>query len=860
MNYLYSNWNRNRRQSLAKKILLQIWHLPVWLVKKIRTKKNLRKKLLRATIYLAAGFLIVGSVVFAAVSLSLPDPNKINSRIIPQSTKIYARDGTTLLYEIHGEAKRTLIELADVPDYVKWATITVEEKSFYRNRGIDWKGILRATFKNISSGNLTGQGGSTITQQFVRNAILTREKTITRKIKEIVLAIELEQRFSKDEILKLYLNEIPYGQNAYGIEAASQTYFGKHATTLTLAEAAYLAALPQAPTFYSPNGPNRDKLEGRKNFVLEEMYKEGYISEQQKEKAQSEKVTFGKVKDSILAPHFVQYVQSLLALEYGEKTLQEGGLKVITTLDWNLQQIAEKAIKEGVVRNEKFNRAKNAALVAIDPKSGQILAMVGSRDFFDEEQDGQVNVVLRERQPGSSIKPYIYAAAFKNGMSGATMLVDVTTIFGTVNGKDYAPQNYDGSSHGIVSIRKAFAGSLNIPAVKTLALTGVSAAINTAKEMGITSDISAERCGLSLVLGGCEIKLLDHTSAMGVFATAGLRYNQTPILKVVGSKNQVLEEYEDNGGEEVLDPQIAYQVVSILSDNDARAFIFGAKSPLILADRVVAAKTGTTQAFRDGWTLGFTPSLVAGVWVGNNDNSPMREGADGVVVAAPIWNQFMREALTDTAPEQFLEPPGIQHVFVDSISGKLPTEYSPTTKSEVFADFAQPRDFDDVHVAVKINKLNGKKATAQTPPELVETRIYTIIRSEMPDNPKWEEPVRAWAEASGYSYPPTEVDDGSVNPERVKNQVRFITPANDQSDIAFPFPVQIEVLGLSPILVELVLEGEYIGSKTSPPYSFMIASAKEGWQTLTATVRFQNGESIQQSIRVNINSKNSKQE
>jgi len=810
----------------------------------------LRRRIFKLALYLAAAFLILVSLTFAVVSLSLPDPNKINARIVPQSTKIYARDGTTLLYEIHGEAKRTLIELAEIPDYAKEATIAIEDKNYYNNPGVDWRGILRAVFRNITRGELTGQGGSTITQQFVRNAILTREKTFTRKIKEIVLAIEIQQKFTKDEILKLYLNEIPYGQNAYGIEAASQTYFGKRARDLTLAESAYLAALPQAPTFYSPSGPNRDRLENRKNLVLAAMLDQGYITQTAHDTAKAEKVTFSKIKDAIIAPHFVLYVQDLLAEKYGEKTLEEGGLKIITTLDYRLQEIAEKTVAEGVAKDENRNKAHNAALVAIDPKTGQILAMVGSRDFFDEEHDGQVNVALRDRQPGSSIKPYIYAAAFKEGYSPATMLVDVKTSFGTYGNDEYIPQNYDGQNHGILSMRKALAGSLNVPAVKTLALTGVDKAISLAKDLGITSNISAERCGLALVLGGCELKLIDHVSAMGVFAAGGVRHEKTPILEVLDSKGNVLEKYEDNA-EEVLDPQIAYQVVSIMSDNDARSFIFGSRSPLVLPDRVVAAKTGTTQAWKDGWTIGFTPSLVAGVWRGNSRGEEMRAGADGVIVAAPIWNQFMRAALTDTPPEQFTEPAGIQHVVVDAISGKLPTQYTQSTKTEVFAEFALPQQFDDVHIAVKINKQNGKRANAQTPQELVETRIYTVIHSEMPDNPDWEGPVRAWAEAAGYSFPPTEEDDGSISPELLPNQVSFLTPVNDQEVIA-PFNVQVNISGSSVAGLDLILEGEYLGSKISPPYSFTVESAKKGWQTLTAVVKLQNGEVIQNSIRINV--------
>lgn len=849
----YSSWNRNNRPGF-KKVLATLLSYPKFLIDKIRSEKTLRRKILRAALYLAAIFLLLASLTFAAVSLSLPDPNKLNGRVVAQSTKIYARDGTTLLYEVHGEAKRTLIDLNDIPDYAKQAAIAIEDKNFYKNPGVDWRGILRSVFVDITRGS-TAQGGSTITQQFVRNAILTREKTFTRKIKELVLAIEIGQKFSKDDILKLYLNEIPYGQNAYGIEAAAQTYFGKHAHDLTLTEAAYLAALPQAPTFYNPNGLHRDALDARKNVVLDQMYEQGYISKEQRDQAKSAEVVFLKKSDApFLASHFVMYIIDQLGQKYGEKTLEEGGLKVVTTLDWNMQQIAEQAIKDGVAKNEKSNRADNAGLVAIDPRTGQTLAMVGSRDYFDDAHSGQFNVALAERQPGSSIKPYIYATAFKEGMSPATMLVDVKTTFGTYGGKAYSPDNYDGKSHGIVSIRQAMAGSLNIPAVKTLALVGVQSAIDTAKDMGITSDINTDKCGLSLVLGGCEVKLLDHVSAMGVFANGGIRQEVSSILKVEDSNGDILEQYQDQPGKEVLDPQVAFQIVSIMTDNDARSFVFGARSPLILPGRVVAAKTGTTQAWRDGWTLGFTPSLVAGVWVGNNDYSPMRPGADGVVVAAPIWNQFMRNALKDTPPEQFTEPSGIQHVLVDTISGKLPTEYTPSTKSEVFASSALPRDFDDVHVPVQINKLNGKKATNQTAPENVETKVFTVIRSEMPDNPSWEVPVETWARGAGYEYPPTELDDGSVTVPTFGSQtVSFITPANSQEITSLPFVVQVAVAGFSPTAVDITLDAENLGTQNSAPYSFNIASVKNGWQTLTATAHLANGGAIQNSIRINVN-------
>ena len=841
--YIYSPRNKNHNFSVAK-LWSQIMHYPNVVWQRLKHDKVFRQKITRFILYFAAFFLLAGSIMLAIIALSLPNPSKLDSRVIPQSTKIYARDGTTLLYEIHGEAKRTLIELEGIPDYVKQATIAIEDKNFYHNTGIDWMGIFRAIAGAFTSASLQGPGGSTITQQFVKNAILTNEKTLTRKIKEIILAVEINQRFTKDEILKLYLNEIPYGKNAYGIEAAAQTYFGKHASDLTLAEAAYLAALPQAPTFYNPNGPNRARLDLRKDVILDQMVDQGYISREQADEAKAVKVTFSKIKDAILAPHFVLFVQSQLAEKYGEQTLEEGGLKVVTSLDWNMQQIAEQAVKDGVVRNEK-NNATNAGLVAMDPKTGQVLAMVGSRNYFDETYDGQVNIALQELQPGSSIKPYIYATAFKQGMSPATMLVDVKTAFSS----NYAPSNYDGTNKGIVNMRKALAGSLNISAVKTLALVGVQQAIDTARDMGITSDISADRCGLSLVLGGCEVKLIDHVSAMGVFANMGIRHEQTTILKVEDGHGKILEEYQPGPGEEAIDPQVAYQITSIMTDNDARAFVFGSRSPLILPGRVVAAKTGTTQEWRDGWTLGFTPSLVAGVWTGNNDHSKMKAGADGVIVAAPIWNQFMANALKGTSAETFVQPSGIQRVMVDTVSGKLPTEFTPQTKSEVFSSFGLPKEFDDVHVGVRINKYNGKLATDLTPPDAVEIKVFTVLHSEMPNNPNWENPVRAFAQNSGFIPPPTEEDDGTGP---TTSSIYFVTPQDDQTLTSLPVTVQINTAGVSANSVDLYLNGKLVGTSTASPFSFQLNELANGQHVLSATASLTDNTTTQTNITINI--------
>ena len=669
---------------------------------------------------LVAVLAISGGAYYTAVAA------KLGAVVFPQSTKIYDRNGA-LLYELYGEVKRTPVDLAQIPLPLQKATIATEDKDFYNHIGISPLGILRAAWANLKSQSL-GQGGSTISQQLVRGTMLTREKSFSRKIKEVFLSVALERRHSKDEILEMYLNSAPYGANAYGAESASETFFGKPASKLTLAESAYLAALPKAPTYYSPYGAHRDKLDARAHLVLALMKEQGYISDAEFDAAQKEEVRFRKITTTISAPHFVMYVLDGLRQRYGEAALLQSGLEVRTTLDLKLQTLAEDVVAKRVPANEKNYRAGNAALVAIDPRSGEILAMVGSRDYFDEAHDGAVNVATSPRQPGSSFKPYVYAAAFKNGMSPATMLMDLSTNFG----------NYGGSVHGPVSMRQALAGSLNIPAVKTIMLTGIDKSIDTAESMGITTLKDRERYGPSLVLGGGEVTLLEHTSAFGVFANTGIRHETLNILEIRDSHGNILEQARTDESQAVLDPAIAYQITDVLSDNQARQFIFGSLSGnLALSGRTAAAKTGTTENFHDAWTIGYTPSLVTGVWVGNSDNAAMRPGADGSVVAAPIWNEFMRRALQNTPAEKFARPSGIIQVAVDSVSGLLPTEHTPQTKMEIFAANNVPTKRDNVHVQMEIDG---------------EMQVVTVFHSEQPGNASWEAPVVAWAQSHNY-YP-----------------------------------------------------------------------------------------------------------
>lgn len=671
---------------------------------------------------------LLGGFAVAAILRDLPSPEKLEERRVVESTKIYDRTGQILLYEIHGEEKRTVIPFETIPDSVKHATLALEDANFYQHGGIDFRGVARALFVDITTGNLS-QGGSTITQQLVKSSILGKEKTLTRKFKEAVLAIILESRDSKDEILGLYLNQIPYGSNAYGIEAASLTYFGTSTEHISLAEAATLASLPRAPSYYSPYGTHVDELVARKNLALDRMAALGFITSEDRDRSRKEKINFlPQSRGGIRAPHFALYVRDILIEKYGEDVVQAGGLSVTTTLDTRLQDEAEKIVADGAEFNKKAIDAGNASLVAIDPKTGDILAMVGSKDYFGSSEpegctsginckfDPQVNVALKLRQPGSSFKPFVYATAFKKGYTPKTVLFDVPTEFNPlcspegipesprITEKDcYHPANYDETFRGPVTLRQAIAQSLNVPSVKLLYLAGVEDSMATARAMGITTLGDANRYGLSLVLGGAEVRLLDMASGYGVFATEGVRHAVYPILKVE-AKGQILEEKRD-APEQVVDTEVAQTINDVLSDDDARVPVFQPHGSLWLPDRPVAAKTGTTQEYRDAWAVGYTPSLVVGVWAGNNDNTPIKQKGSGVLAAAPIWNKFMRFATANTLPEFFTKPEdGVsekpvmnglwqgEKVFsLDRISGKLATALTPDETKEDRA-YGDPRD------------------------------------------------------------------------------------------------------------------------------------------------------------------------
>jgi len=619
---------------------------------------------LKTLIMLGVSIVLIttGAIAIWISTLKVPTLESIQERILTESTKIYDKTGEVLLYDTGGNVRRNTVELKDISLYIQHASIAIEDKDFYTHHGVKPTAFLRAIFVNLMSLNFS-QGGSTITQQVVKNSILTSEKLISRKIKEWVLAIELEKVATKDQILSMYLNEIPYGGVVYGVEEASETFFGKKASDVSIAEAAYLAALPQAPTYYSPYGEHKDKLDDRKDLVLKAMLDCGYITENQYETAKKEKVVFlPKSNSSVKAPHFVFYVLDYVKNKYGEDVINNGGLRITTSLDYKLQSLGETIANEYALENKtKFN-AENAAIVAIDPKNGGILAMIGSRDYFDTEIDGAFNVTTAKRQPGSTIKPFVYAEAFIKGYTPDTVVFDVKTQFSTNCAADnltmengcYSPDDYDGLFRGPVTLRNALAQSLNIPSVKVLYLAGLNDSIRLARDMGIQSLTNKGDYGLTLVLGGGEVTPLEITSAYGVFANNGIKTNISPIIEIKDKDGKVLEKHETTQTQ-VLDKEVALKISSILSDNTARAPAFGQTSALYFADRDVAVKTGTTNDYRDAWIIGYTPSIVVGAWAGNNNNTPMEKKVAGFIVA-PMWRAFMDQALSEVSNEQFEEP------------------------------------------------------------------------------------------------------------------------------------------------------------------------------------------------------------
>lgn len=629
---------------------------------------NARRGVSRHTVYasvlaiLGLGFFMLGGILIMVAITPVPDIGSFASRQLDQSTKIYDRTGQILLYDYNRDAKREIIPITDISPHIIRAIVAIEDSGFYEHGGIRLTSIFRAMLADALGGSLS-QGGSTITQQVVKNTLLTSRKSIIRKLHEWVLAMKLEQVYSKDQILETYLNNIPYGGTLYGVEAATEAYFGKTAKDISPAEAAYLAAMIQAPTYYSPNGTHQAELAARKDLVLGRMHSLGFIDDATYENAKVEKISFSPAaKNAIIAPHFVFYILNQLEEKYGPSVLVSG-LKVTTTLDVELQSKAESIVHTYALENEKKFKASNASLAAIEPRTGHILAMVGSRNFFDTDIDGQYNATLSSRQPGSAMKPFIYSLALMRGYTRNTVIFDVPTQFSTIcnpsdtfNNKPpcYAPKNYDNGFRGPMTFETALAQSINIPAIKVLYLVGIQNAINIAKSFGLTTLGDPNQYGLTLVLGGGEVRLLDLTSSYAVFANDGVKNETAGILEVSDARGNIFEKYEERLSR-VLPEHIARDMSAMLSDAPARVPEYSLTSPLSFPGYDVAVKTGTTDDTRDAWVVGYTPSIALGVWVGNNDNSPMVKLIAGFI-AVPMWHEAMAYALTKYPKSYFGEP------------------------------------------------------------------------------------------------------------------------------------------------------------------------------------------------------------
>ncbi|MFH1927872.1 MAG: PBP1A family penicillin-binding protein [Chloroflexota bacterium] len=686
---------------------------------------------------IAIGVAAGGYTYYAA---RLPSPDELGDRSTPfKSTKILDRNGS-LLYEIVDPTggRRTVVPINRIPIYLQQATIATEDPTFYSNPGFNPFSIARAFWQNMSEGHIVS-GASTITQQLAKNLFLTNEVNLDRKIKEAILATELTRRYPKEAILEIYLNEIYYGNLAYGIEAAAETYFAKPAEELTLAECALLAGIPQSPAIHDPY-TNLLGAKQRQAVVLQFMVREGYITQKQADAAVQEESHFASPHIQIKAPHFVMYVRELLEERYGTEMLYRGGLQVYTSLDLEMQESAQRILQEHLL-SLADRHATNASVVAMDPSTGEVLVMLGSADFYDIDIAGQVNVALRLRQPGSAIKPITYVTALQKGWTAATMLMDKEREFPDGANPPYKPLNYDEKELGPVSLRTALASSRNIPAVETLEFVGIPAMLDTAHRLGISS-LDRLDYGLSLTLGGGDVTLQEMTAAYAAFANGGLRVHPATVLRIEDSTGKLIQASPEPPWERVLDPIHAYIITDILADNAARTPAFGATSALKLS-RPAAAKTGTTNDYRDAWTVGYTPDLVTGVWVGNSDNSAM-EKVSGSRGAGPIWHNFMEAALAQRPVRDFVRPDGIVTAEVCAVSGQLPTEDCPEKRTEIFAEGTEPTEPCSVHRKLRICTVTGLLATEFCPDNVVEEVYYETY----PDD------FRGWMEEQGLLLPP----------------------------------------------------------------------------------------------------------
>lgn len=753
------------------------------------SKIVLYSKLAKFGFFGLIGFLLLFFIYFLFISRDLPAPGKLSNPNIKDSTKILDKNGT-VLYSIYRDYNRLYVPLKDIPKNLQEATIVAEDADFYKNSGFSIRGYLRVLKDLLLYRRLTG--GSTITQQLVKNALLSPERALSRKIKEFILAVQVDRKYSKDQILEMYLNNIPYGGTAVGVEAASELYFHKHSKELDLAQSAFLAGLPQSPTYYSPFSGDGKSYIDRTKYVLRRLVEEGYISQKQSDSAlkEVEGFKFSQNQGSIKAPHFVMYVKKQLEDMFGTNLVENGNLEVTTTLNYDYQKKAEEIVKSEIDKLSKYN-VKNGAAMVLDAKTGGILVMVGSKDYFDLKSGGNFNAAVQGlRQPGSSLKPIVYATAFERGYTPSSLVMDVSTDFLTPGSPIYTPVNYDGKFHGPVQLRFALGNSLNIPAVKTLARVGIKPVMQKAFDMGITNwkptDESLNNVGLSLVLGGREANLLQITSAYQVFANHGVKQEPFAIVEVKDSHGKVIYKHRDSEGAKVLSSGIAFLISHILLDNNARTLAFGPNSWLNIPGRTVAVKTGTTDQKRDNWTIGYTPSYVVGVWVGNNDNSKMNPIiASGVTGASPIWNKIMTAVLRGKPNEQFQKPSDVTAIEIDSLGGGLPVD-GQGRRTEYFIKGTEPTTPALIYKKVKMSKhQSGKLANSdEISKGDYDTSDYVVFSENDPVSTdgknRWQEAIQKWLDSTypGDSKyrPPTETSDYKYGSDSDSKEKSDLTP------------------------------------------------------------------------------------
>ncbi|MBN1169325.1 PBP1A family penicillin-binding protein [Candidatus Woesebacteria bacterium] len=805
-------------------------------------------------IALVLGFLGL-LVALPIIAYSLPAPEKV-IRQEGFSSKILDRNGE-VLYDIFQDARRTPVDLKDVPEYLKQATISIEDKNFYEHQGIDPLGIIRGLSRIFTRGY--AQGGSTLTQQLVKNVLLSSERTITRKIKEFVITIQIENKFEKDEILEMYLNEMPYGGTAYGVQSASEIYFGKDVKDLNLVESAILAGLPQRPSVYSPFSSTPDSYIGRSEQVLRRMREDGYIDKEQEQNAKEmlSDVEFQSPGSLFKAPHFVQYVQKILEDRYGESVLEQGGLEVTTTLDLELQEEAQKIVTEEIADVRSFDIGNGAAVV-IDPETGEILAMVGSKDFSDPDYDGQVNVTLSLRQPGSAFKPITYVTGLKEGYTASTLFADVPTEFPSGEGQDpYKPDNYDGKFRGPVQMRYALANSINVPAVKMLALVGVADTLETAYDLGLSSlepsRDTLSRVGLSLTLGGGEVRLLELTGAYAAFMNGGYRIDPISILKIEDLNGDIIEENTPKKKNQVLSEEEAFIIADILSDNDARSAVFGTNSLLNIPGRQVAVKTGTTNDKRDNWTIGGNKHAVVGVWVGNNDNSQMKEVASGVSGASPIWRRIMIEVLNGKSVVNFEPPDGIVTAAVDTISGYAAHDGYPS-RIEYFIRGTEPGE-DPVHKKLKVCKSDGNLATpSDVASGNYEEKEFVVLTADDPfaaegEENKWQKGIDEWINSqTDEKYKAPRDYCSSSNPVNVD----FDSPRDHDSNLGNNVNIKIRPESVNDITeVKLYVNDERVKTFDNPPYEYQV-NLNKGTHKMKAVARDSRDNQSEREITIGV--------